>query len=530
MTANENQPHPYQNQPQRIAALESIAERLAKSEQKYRMIIEHANEAIIIIQNGRICFANPMAVMVTGYSSEELFEIGIEQLIHLEDRQDTLLMCRNTIQEETLPLIYAFRLIHKTCKIFWMQANSVRMEWEGNPATLILVRDISEQKKLEAQLFQAQKMEAIGNLAGGIAHDFNNILQTISGYAQILAINKSDSDPEYQKLDIIQRSTQRGSELIKRLMIFSRKLESKLMPVNINLEVIQVCKILERTIPKMIRIKQNLEESILTICADTVQMEQIMMNISVNARDAMPDGGELTISTQNVLLNDQFCNIHIGLHPGWHVLLTISDTGVGIDGDTLNHIFEPFYTTKKPGTGTGLGLAMVYGIVKNHNGYILCQSEKNQGTQFQMYFPVIAQERIQQTDTARMKIMPHGQETILCVDDEESICEYCQEILTRFGYNVITAQNGETALAILCKSHPPVHLVIMDLIMPGMGGKRCIEEMKRRNPAIKIITASGYTESEPDSQELAGLVQAYIYKPYDIQTLLMLVRNVLDSH
>jgi two-component system cell cycle sensor histidine kinase/response regulator CckA len=421
MTANNNQPHPDRNEQQRIAALEAFAERLVKSEQKYRMIVEHANEAIIIIQNGQICFANPMAATVTGYSSKALLQIRIEELIHPEDRQNTLLMCNNTIQKETLPLTYVFRLIHKTGKTFWVQSNSVRIEWEGNPTTLILVRDISEQKKLEAQLFQAQKMEAIGNLAGGIAHDFNNILQAISGYAQILAINKNDSDPEYRKLEMILRSTQRGSELIKRLLIFSRKLESKLMPLIINSEVIQVCKILEHTLPKMIRIKQDLEEPIHTISADTVQIEQIMMNISVNALDAMPDGGDLTFSTRNVCLNDLFCNIHIGLSPGHHVLLTISDSGVGIDSDTLNHIFEPFYTTKKPGKGTGLGLAMVYGIVKNHNGYIICQSDKDQGTRFQIYFPVIEEERIQHPDKALLKGVPYGQETILSVDDEESI-------------------------------------------------------------------------------------------------------------
>jgi two-component system cell cycle sensor histidine kinase/response regulator CckA len=398
MTANNNQSHSGRNEQQWIASFEAFAERLVKSEQKYRMLVDHANEAIIVIQNGRICFANPMAVTVTGYSSQELFLICIEQFIHPEDRQDTLLMCNHTILENTLSLTRVFRLIHKTGKIFWMQANSVQFEWEGTPATLILARDISEQKKLETQLFQAQKMEAIGNLAGGIAHDFNNILQAISGYAQILAMNKNNSDPEYRKLEMILRSTQRGSELIKRLLIFSRKLESQLMPLNINSEVIQVCKILDRTLPEMIRIQQDLEEPIHAISADTVQIEQVMMNISVNARDAMPDGGNLTFSTRNVFLNGPFCNIHTGIHPGHHVLLSISDTGVGIDSDTLNHIFEPFYPTKKAGNGTGLGLAMVYGIVKNHNGHILCQSDKGHGTKFQIYFPVFDKGRIQHSE------------------------------------------------------------------------------------------------------------------------------------
>jgi PAS domain S-box-containing protein len=383
MTADGNRPHHNGHG----------VERMLKSEQLYRLIVEHANDAIVIIQDKRICFANAMAVMVGGYSREELFQISIEQLICPEDRQDTLLMCNRMVRKETLPSPHAFRLIDKAGTIFRMQANPVRIELEGNPALLILARDISGQKKREAQLFQAQKMEAIGNLASGIAHDFNNILHAISGYAQILAINKNHSDPEYRKLEMILRSTQRGSEMINRLLALSRKLESSLMPLNINLEVIQVCGTLERTLPKTIRIKKDLEEQILTIGADTAQVEQIMLNLSLNARDAMPDGGELSFSTRNVFLNDRFCNTRIGIHPGHHVLLTISDTGAGIDSDTLDHIFEPFYIPQKTGGGTGLDLAMVYGFVKNHNGYILCQSEKDQGTRFQIYFPVIDEER-----------------------------------------------------------------------------------------------------------------------------------------
>jgi two-component system, cell cycle sensor histidine kinase and response regulator CckA len=311
-----------------------------------------------------------------------------------------------------------------------MTANDNQPRTDRNGQQRIAVPEVfserlvkSEQNERKACLFQAQKMEAIGNLAGGIAHDFNNILQAISGYAQILAMNKNVSDPENRKLEMILRSTQRGSELIKRLLILSRKFESKFMPMNINSEVIHVCKILERTFPKTIRIRQNMQEPVYTISADPVQIEQVMMNISVNARDAMPDGGELTFSTRNVFLNDHFCHIHSGIHPGHHVLLTISDTGVGIDSDTLTHIFEPFYTAKKSDNGTGLSLAMVYGIVKNHHGYILCLSEKNQGTRFQVYFPAIEKEHTQHPDQDRLETIPNGRETFLCVDDENGVRE-----------------------------------------------------------------------------------------------------------
>ena len=435
MTTFDNRLHPHLNETQqlqqRIVELETSVERLVKKEARLQESC-HQMDAMVnnlpdivcrLDASGNIEYIN-QAITAYGYSPHELKGACVMDLVHPDDREKAgfrinerrtgerstrdfeigLLAC----DQKNIPLTYTFRLLHKTGTIFWMQANSVRIEWEGNPATLTLLRDISKQKKQGAQLLQAQKMEAIGNLAGGIAHDFNNILQAISGYAQILAMSKTDSDPEFRKLEMILRSTQRGGELINRLLIFSRKLESKLLPLNINSEVHQVCNILERTIPKTIRIKLDLEEPIDTINADTVQIEQIMMIISVNARDAMPEGGEMTFSTRNVFLNDQFCNIHIGAHPGHYALLGISDSGVGIDSDTLTHIFEPFYTTKKPGNGTGLGLAMVYGIVKNHNGYIMSQSEKGRGTIFQIYFPVIDEERMHHQDNSRLETIPHG--------------------------------------------------------------------------------------------------------------------------
>lgn len=397
MTANGKQPFPHLNEQQRNSALDTFTEQILKSEQIYRLIVEHANDAIIIIQDERICFANAMAVTVGGYCREELFQISIEQLICPEDHQSTLLMCHRMLRKETLPSSHTFRLIHKAGNISWLQTNPVQIELGGNPALLVLARDISGKIKREAQRFQAQRMEAIGNFAGGIAHDLNNILQAISGYAQILAMNKNHSDPEYRRLEMILRSTQRGSELIKRLLVLSQKIESRFIPLNINREVIQVCETLERTLPKSICIKQDLEKQIHTIGADTAQVEQIMLNLSFNARNAMPDGGELSFSTRNVLLNDQFCNTRIGIHPGRHVLLTISDTGAGIGSDTLDHIFEPFYMPQKTSGETGLDMAMVYGLVKNHNGSILCHSDKDKGTRFEIYFPVIDEECIRRS-------------------------------------------------------------------------------------------------------------------------------------
>ncbi|MBW1674143.1 MAG: PAS domain S-box protein, partial [Deltaproteobacteria bacterium] len=307
----------------------------------------------------------------------------------------------------------------------------------GQPHLLDIFIDITEKKKLEAQLQQAQKMEAVGTLAGGIAHDFNNILQAISGYTQILLMGKEADNPDYEKLEAIEKSAQRASDLTKQLLIFSRKVESKLRPIDLNKETEQISKMLERTIPKMINIELHQAENLNIINADPAQIEQILMNLGVNARDAMPNGGRLIFETENIILDEHYCKIHLGSKPGHYVKLSISDTGHGMDKETLKHIFDPFYTTKEIGKGTGLGLAMVYGIVKSHNGYIMCYSEPDEGTIFKIYFPVIEKETERVESKEEKFPIKGGSETILLVDDEEVIRELGKEILSKFGYTVL---------------------------------------------------------------------------------------------
>ena len=246
-----------------------------------------------------------------------------------------------------------------------------------------------EKKKVEAQLIQAQKMEAIGSLAGGIAHDFNNTLQVILGYAELLEINNKKEDPEKGYLEVIKKSAQRATEMTKQLLIFSRKVESELGPISLNQEVLKDQSLLRRTISPMIDIELNLAENLYIINADPVQVSQIIMNLAVNSRDAMPDGGKLIFETKNIILDEKYCRVNLGAVPRKYVLLGVSDTGHGMDENTLEHIFEPFYTTKKKGEGTGLGLSMVYGIVKNHGGHITCDSNPGHGTVFNIYFPAL---------------------------------------------------------------------------------------------------------------------------------------------
>jgi len=399
----------------------------------------------------------------------------------------------------------------------------------GQAHLLDIFIDITEKKKLEAQLQQAQKMEAIGTLAGGIAHDFNNILQAIFGYTQILLMAKEPSNPDYEKLEAIEKSAQRASDLTKRLLIFSRKVESKLRPVDLNNEIEQVSQMLERTIPKMINIKLHLAEDINIINADPAQIEQIMMNLGVNARDAMPEGGTLIFETENVILAEEYCKTHLGSKPGQYVKLSISDTGQGMDNETLRHIFEPFYTTKDIGKGTGLGLAMVYGIIKSHSGYIMCYSEPDEGTIFKIYFPVIEKEAERVGSKEEKVAIEGGNETILLVDDEEAIQKLAEDILTRFGYTVLMASDGETALEIYREKKGEINLVILDIIMPGMGGRKCLEELLKMNPKSRIIIASGYSINGPAKEVLKAGAKGFISKPYDMRGMLQTVRKILDE-
>jgi CheY-like chemotaxis protein len=343
-------------------------------------------------------------------------------------------------------------------------------------------------------------------------------------------MGKERDDPEYAKLEAVEKSVQMATELTQRLLIFGRKVESNLRPVNLNQEVLQVSKVLERTIPKMISIELRLYEGINIIDADAGQVEQVLMNLGVNARDAMPDGGRLVFETENVTLDRAACKGYLGsASPGDYVLLTVSDTGQGIDNEVLEHIFEPFFTTKEVGKGTGLGLAVVYGIVESHGGYVGCETLPGQGTSFKIYFPV--SEHVSEVSRQKEAETPvqGGNEGILLVDDEERIRELGREILTKFGYTVLTAPNGESALELYQEESAKVAVVVLDLIMPGMGGLRCLEGILRLNPGAKVLIASGYSVDGSAKDAVRAGAKGFIAKPYAVRKMLRTIREVLDG-
>jgi len=390
------------------------------------------------------------------------------------------------------------------------------------------MRDVTEHLLLTRQLFQAQKMEAVGTLAGGIAHDFNNLLQVVLGYSELVLGDEDLPDRLKEDLGRVLLAGRSGADLVQRLLTFSRKTESKPLNLDLNQRIRQTHKFLRRTIPT-IDIEMILAEDLLRVHADPSQLDQVLMNLAVNARDAMPDGGHLSIETANVLLDEEYARAHLEAKPGEYVLLSVSDTGHGMDKETLQHIFEPFYTTKETGKGTGLGLAMVYGIVKQHSGHITCYSEPGQGTTFKIYLPAAIPET-QDEQPVISAMTQGGTETILLVDDEEFIRDLGRRILERHGYTVLSASDGREALDLYKKEIGKISLVILDLIMPEMGGKQCLEELLKIDPQVRALIASGFAANGPTKEAIERGARGFVSKPYNMKQMLQVVREVLDRY
>jgi PAS domain S-box-containing protein len=403
---------------------------------------------------------------------------------------------------------------------------------EGQLTHLVMVaRDLSEKKKLESELRHAQKMEAIGTLAGGIAHDFNNLLTVIQGCSEILIQHEADAGRSNENLKDIFETARRGAALTKQLLIFSHKNsnggQKRLLDLN---EVLNnISRMLEKGVSKTVAQQYRMAGDLHKIIADSGQIEQVVMNLAVNAAQAMPDGGTLTIETMNVRLETDRCQLHPNLQPGNYVLLTVSDTGQGMDKLTQARMYEPFFTTKKLGEGTGLGLSVVFGIVREHSGQINCCSEVGVGTTFQIYFPAADPEiAALQPVTAAVQTTPNGSETVLVVDDEAPIRGLLERYLTMLGYDVIEAEDGETALRKYTEVRQNPHAVILDLGMPRMSGSECLEKLRILNPQVRVLVASGNGEADLDSHVLKQGALAFLAKPYNLADISEKLRKVLD--
>ena len=410
--------------------------------------------------------------------------------------------------------------------IKWVDGRIVRLQIATDSTELKQAQQ--EKDNLESQLRQAQKMEALGTLAGGIAHDFNNILAAIIGYSELALDDAEEGRVQPDQIKEIIRAGQRAKDLVTQILTFSRKLKPELKPVDLNKVVLQTEKMLERTIPRMIKIERRLEPELWLTSADPSQLSQVLLNLGTNAADSMPEGGRLVIETGNVTLGEDYCGQHAGANPGDYILLTVSDTGHGMDRATQEHIFDPFFTQKEVGKGTGLGLATVYGVVKSHGGYTMCYSEVGQGTTFKVYLPAIrsasTEQRVEPLDTK----IPGGNETILLVDDEEALLDLGQQLLSRQGYKTLSAATGEEALELYRRRPEDVDLVILDVSMPGMGGHKCLKELLKINPRAKVIIASGYSLNGQLTDIMASGAAGFVAKPFTRAALLRKVREVLD--
>ncbi|MBF0528464.1 MAG: response regulator [Deltaproteobacteria bacterium] len=386
-----------------------------------------------------------------------------------------------------------------------------------------------EKERLQERLYQAQKLESIGILAGGIAHEFNNLLQAILGYNSLILLDKAENDKDCPNLRAIQMTAQRAALLVRQLLLFSRRVEVQRRPLDLNQEVEQARRMLERIIPKTIDIDVHPGSRLWAVKADPIQIQQVLLNLGNNAADAMPAGGKLIIETANLTLDEGYAHEHLGAAPGNYVLLTVSDTGLGIDRKTIQHIFEPFFTTKEIGRGTGLGLAAVYGIVKSHGGFITCYSEVGQGTTFKIYLSAIEQKETISDSSSAGQLPVGGTETILLADDEPSIRNFASKALQHFGYTVIVATSGEEAVEIFSSAPKQINLVILDIGMPGMGGYQCLQELLNIDQAAKVVIASGYSVADQLKKSLEAGAAGFVRKPYQLNDLLDNVRAVLDG-
>ncbi len=393
---------------------------------------------------------------------------------------------------------------------------------------IITSQDVTERKILEEQLLQAQKMEAVGRLAGGIAHDFNNLLTAINGYSELAKTQVGKGSALYKYIKEIRRSGERAANLTRQLLAFSRRQLIKSQIIDLNSVILDMDKMLRRLIGEDIEIVILPGKDLGSVKADPGQIEQTIVNLVVNSRDAMPEGGKIIIKTAKVDFVEAYSSGYDSIEPGAYVMISVSDIGTGMSNEVKSHLFEPFFTTKDPGKGTGLGLATVYGIVKQNEGHIFVDSQEGKGTTFRIYLPYFDEVAESPLDWDEEGYLPRGDETVLLVEDEQSVREFIGTILEDHGYAVLKASNGSEALSVVGKYDGPIHLLLTDIVMPVMGGQQLSEILKASRPEIKVLYTSGYTDDSIIRQGIADFKTAFLQKPFTASPLIRKVREVLD--
>jgi PAS domain S-box-containing protein len=483
------------------------------------VILSSISEGIFeITSDAKIVYANPTAISILGVPEEKLLALNVLELFYEIHRPKVEKLFKNEGKAEQNVNIDSYRLINGK----EVSLNILPIRDEENKAVVVM-NDISDRKRLEAELRQAHKIEAIGTLAGGIAHDFNNLLMGIQGYTSLILFDMNTNHPYYEKLKKIEDQVRSGAELTKQLLGFARGGRYEVRVADLN-EIIDKTSTMFGRTKKEISIHRKYAEALWAVEVDRGQIEQALLNLYVNAWQAMPSGGDIYLETANVTIDQEYKKL-FSVKPGKYVKVSITDTGTGMDEKTKERIFEPFFTTKGMGRGTGLGLASAYGIIKGHNGIINVYSEKGHGTKFTIYLPAsgkaVMKEKEISVDIVR------GEESILLVDDEDIIIDVSKEILETLGYHVHVARNGKEAVEIYKEKGNEIDLVILDMIMPGISGSETFNSLKSINADIKVILSSGYSINGKAKEIMERGCRAFIQKPFEMSDLSDKIRKVL---
>jgi PAS domain S-box-containing protein len=498
---------------------------------KLSRAVEQAAELICITdREGVVEYVNPAFEQLSGYSRDELVGNTFRIIKSSEEPETVYTKMWETILEGN---VYRGVMVNrkKNGGTFIVEKTIAPVRDAHGDITHFVScdRDITERRRLELQLQQAQKMDAIGRLAGGIAHDFNNLLMIVSAYAELMLDHIGPQHPLNYNVQQILNASRRAADLTRQLLAFSRKQMQALQVLDLNWVIQEVSKMLPRLIGEDIHFVFRPGTNLSKVKADPVQIEQIVMNLAANARDAMPHGGRLTIETENVELDEQYLQRHVIVPPGTYVLLAVADTGQGIAPEHRAHIFEPFYTTKEEGKGTGLGLATVYGIVKQNGGFIWVYSEPGLGTTFKIYLPCATQQTLPPNPLRAADEPPRGSETVLLVEDEDGVRQSTREFLTLNGYYVLEAKNGSDALQAAQQHSGTIDLLVTDVVMPIMGGAQVAQKLTAERPELKVLFVSGYAESAALRHSSVPLVGHFLQKPFTLKMLARKMREVLQE-
>ena len=522
--------HANQTLQEDIARRKRVEEQLRESEEQLRATFEQAAVGIAhVAPDGRYLRVNDKLCEITGYPREELTAMTFQQLTLPEDRAEGENARLAMLAGERSNFTSEKRYRRKQGDIIWTNVvTTLLRDAAGTPKYFIAVTaDITERKMLEEQFLRAQRLESIGTLAGGIAHDLNNLLTPVLMGTGLLKLGPM-SENNVRVLDTIERSARRGTELLKQVLSFARGVAGERVAVHPGLVIREIEGIMRNTFPKNIVFEAQIAKDVWAVSGDPTQLNQVLLNLCVNARDAMPDGGKLAIVARNAEVDAQFAALNRGATPGRHLVLEVTDTGCGIAREHINRIFDPFFTTKESGKGTGLGLSTTLGIVRSHGGFLNVQSEPGQGSTFSVYLPALQEAAPAAAPAAPVRDLPRGNgELVLVVDDEANVLGITRDTLEAFGYRVLTAADGAQAVALYAAQRPEVALVVTDMMMPVMDGSALAAALRRIDPGVRIIGISGLSTHADAARGASGGMEHFLAKPFTAEDLLRYVAKVL---